>query len=57
MLVIFKSYGTYNIYDLFYLLGDKELIDILESYSKYDLIKDIVHPIGYKQYSKSKKTY
>ena len=57
LLVIFKSYGTYNIYDLFYLLGDKELIEHLEIYNKYELIKDIVHPIGFKQYPKSKKKY
>ena len=57
LLVIFKSYGTYNIYDLFYLLGDKELIDNLEIYNKYELIKDIVHPISFKQYPKSKKKY
>ena len=54
LLVIFKSYGTYNIYDLFYLLGDKELIEHLEIYNN-ELIKDIVHPIGFKQYPKSKK--
>ena len=57
LLVIFKSYGTYNIHDLLYLLGDKELVDILEVHNKYELIKDIAHPIGFKQYPKSKKKY
>ena len=57
LLVIFKSYGTYNIYDFLYLLGDKELIDNLEIYNKYELMKDIVHPIGFKKYPKSKKKY
>ena len=42
---------------MLYLLGDRDLIDILEIHSKYEVIKDVVHPIGFKEYPKSKKKY
>jgi len=57
LLVLIKSFGTYNLEELLYLLFDIEYIKKLETLPKYLVYKEFIRPISYKKYKKIKNKY